>query len=277
MRPLCAWVELADDLKAEVCENGTTLMYRDTETGDVWLANETPPAKWQKHFRPARRHHGMSGFGAAVDDGVCPSHPSVRPHPSQKIVRLQNALNALARRTGDHLVGTHADGLVGPKTVKAVNRAMFMYAKGGAPSDFTTGRLTHGQVRDFAPQLAAYLERSPIAAPNRVEPAESPSLPAPAPSPQISPSPSSVPSSGGTMPPYSYPGYYAPAPTYYGQPSYYSNRGPGGLPTDRATVDVKAFIPAQYEHVSVDPMTVMAAIVVGIGIYLVATKKKAKD
>lgn len=79
------------------------------------------------------------------------------------------------------------------------------------------------------------------------------------------------------MPPYSYPGYYAPAPTYYGQPSYYSNRGPGGLPTDRATVDVKAFIPAQYEHVSVDPMTVMAAIVVGIGIYLVATKKKAKD
>ena len=80
------------------------------------------------------------------------------------------------------------------------------------------------------------------------------------------------------MPPYSYPGYYAPAPTYYGPPApYYSNRGPGGLPADRASVDVKAFIPAQYEHVRVDPMTVMAALVVGVGIFLVATKKKAKD
>lgn len=272
MRQICSWIELADDLKAEVCDNGTTLMYHDTETGDVWLANETPPPKWRKHAK--RRRHGMSGFGAAADDGVCPPHPSIRPRPSHNIVRLQNALNALARRTGDRLIGAHADGLVGPKTVKAVNRAMFMYAKGGAPSEFTTGKLTHGQVRDFAPQLAAYVERSPIAAANRVEPATSPSLPAP--SPEISPSPASVPSSGGTMPPYSYPGYYPPAPTYYG-PSPYSNRGPGGLPTDRATVDVKAFIPAQYEHVSVDPMTVMAAIVVGIGIYLVATKKKAKD
>lgn len=252
MQPLCTWIELADDLKAEVCENGAT------------------------HFRSTHPRHGLSGFGAAVDDGVCPPHPHIKPRPLQKIVRLQNALNALAQRTGDHLVSTHADGLVGPKTVKAANRAMFMYAKGGAPSDFTTGKLTHGQVRDFAPQLAAYVERSPIAAANRIEPVTSPSLPAP--SPQISPSPASVPSSGGTMPPYSYPGYpgyYAPAPTYYGQPYY--NRGPGGLPADRATVDVKAFIPAQYEHVRVDPMTVMAALVVGVGIFLVATKKKAKD
>jgi hypothetical protein len=269
---LCTWIEITDDLKAEVCENGDTLMYHDTATGDVWLANETPPAKWQKHFRP--RRHGMSGLGAAAVDGMCPPHPSIRPHPAQKIVRLQNALNALARRTGDHLVGAHADGLVGSKTVKAVNRAMFMYAKGGAPSDFTTGKLTHRQVGDFAPQLAAYIERSPIAAANRVAPTESPSLPEPA--PQISPSTPSVPSSGGTMPPYSYPGSYPGyyAPTYYG-PGY--SRGPGGLPADRASVDVKAFVPAQYEHVNVDPMTVMAAIVVGVGIYFVATRKKAKD
>lgn len=275
MQPLCTWIELADDLKAEVCDNGETLMYHDTATGDVWLVNETPPAKWQKHFRPKR--HALRGFGAAADDGVCPPHPHIAPRPLQKIVRLQNALNALAHRTGDHLVGARADGLVGPKTVKAVNRAMFMYAKGGAPSDFTTGKLTHGQVRDFAPQLAAYVERSPIAASNRVAPAASPSLPEPTPSPEISPSSYSVPSSGGTMPPYSYPGYYAPsAPSYYGPSPYYS-RGPGGLPADRASVDVKAFIPAQYEHVQVDPMTVMAAIVVGLGIFYVATKKKAKD
>lgn len=68
--------------------------------------------------------------------------------------------------------------------------------------------------------------------------------------------------------PPAYPGYYQP------QPVYYSNRGPGGLPADQATVDVKAFLPAQYEHVQVDPMTVMALIAVGLGIYYVATKKK---
>ena len=67
----------------------------------------------------------------------------------------------------------------------------------------------------------------------------------------------------------SYPGYYQPQ-----QPVYYSNRAPGGLPPDQATVDVKAFLPAQYEHVQVDPTTVMAVIAVGLGVYYVMSKKK---
>lgn len=72
--------------------------------------------------------------------------------------------------------------------------------------------------------------------------------------------------------PPAYPGYYQPQ-----QPYYYSNRGPGGLPADQASVDVKAFLPAQYEHVQVDPTTVMAAIIVGVGIYIVATRKKKES
>lgn len=65
------------------------------------------------------------------------------------------------------------------------------------------------------------------------------------------------------------PAYYQPQPTYYGPP-----RGPGGLPADRASLDVKAFVPAQYEHIRVDPTTVMFMILAGVGVYLVVTKKK---
>lgn len=66
---------------------------------------------------------------------------------------------------------------------------------------------------------------------------------------------------------------YAPPPPQAYPPGYYP-AGPGGLPADRASVDVKAFIPAQYEHVQVDPTTVMALILVGLGVYYVATHKK---
>lgn len=266
-RRTCEWIELAQGLRARTCEDGETLWFYDTETRETWSPSDTPPKKWRR-FLSAR----LSGsLGAAATDGMCPPHPSIRPRPMAKIVRLQKALNALARRTGDHAVGTTVDGLTGAHTVKVVNRAMYMYAKGAAPSDFTTGRLTHAQVVAFSPQLAAYVERAPIAAATRIDPATSPSLPTPPSSPQISPSTQVpvqyLPPSGGNMDPY----YQQP---YYPPPVYYSNRAPGGLPADQASVDVKAFIPAQYEHVQVDPTTVMAAIIVGVGIYIVWSKKK---
>lgn len=267
----CVWDEVTDELRASTCEDGSVYMWKDVTTGESWFGTQKPPAKWRHYFK----QNNLSGaLGETVVAGMCPPHPALRPHPAAKIVRLQKALNALVLRTHDHALGTTADGLVGPHTVKAVNRAMYMYAKGGAPSEFTTGRLTHQQVVAFSPQLAAYIERSPIAAATRVAPVTSPSLPAPPPpySPPILPSaqaPVQYPS-GANMYPYGQPPAY---PGYY-QPVYYSNRGPGGLPADQATVDVKAFLPAQYEHVSVDPTTVMAAIIVGVGIYLVATRKK---
>ena len=272
--PICRWEEVSDELRADMCDDGSVFMWKDTTTGESWFDAQQPPKKWRKFMQ-----HKPLGE-ASVVPGVCPPHPTVRPHPAAKIVRLQKALNALARRTEDHAVGVVADGLVGTHTVKATNRAMYMYARGGAPSEFTTGTLTHGQVAAFSPQLAAYIERSPIAAPTRVAPATSPSLPVPPPpsSPQILPS-SSAPvqyPAGANMYPYgqppAYPGYYQPQ-----QPYYYSNRGPGGLPADQASVDVKAFLPAQYEHVQVDPTTVMAAIIVGVGIYIVATRKKKES
>ena len=269
-RKTCYWEDVGGGLSANMCDDGSVFMYKDTATGESWFGTEKPPKKWRRQLQ-------HNNFGA-VEAGLCPPHPHVMPHPSAKIVRLQKALHGLVLRTGDRIVGVTADGLVGPRTVKAVNRALYMYAKGAAPSEFTTGALTHGQIVAFSSQLAAYIERSPIAASTRLSPATSPSL-SPPPShaapaaPPISP-PAQVPvqySAGANMYPYGqYPGYYQP------QPVYYSNRAPGGLPADQATVDVKAFIPAQYEHVQVDPMTVAAAIIIGVGIYIVATKKKTR-
>lgn len=79
-------------------------------------------------------------------------------------------------------------------------------------------------------------------------------------------------------PPQGYaPGYYQQPAGYYPQQGYYPPRGPGGLPTDRASVDVKAFIPAQYEHVRLNPGTGMAVLVVGLVVVaMLARDKKHK-
>lgn len=269
---ICSWVEITDELHAEVCDDGETLMYRDVETGDVWFEGQRPPAKWQRY---AKRHRLSGVLSAAAADGVCSPHPKVKPRPAAKIVRLQKALQGLAQRVGDKLVSTTADGLVGNHTVKAANRALYMYARGGAPSEFTSGGLTHTQIVAFASQLTAYIDRSPIEAATRSVPAPSAAAPpanatASIPVSYTQPDQSTQtvpinPPSGGVMNPQYYPPGYQP---------YYSNRGPGGLPADHPSVDVKAFIPAQYEHVQVDPTTVMVLILVGLGIYYVASNKK---
>ena len=58
-----------------------------------------------------------------------------------------------------------------------------------------------------------------------------------------------------------YPSGYAPAPHY---PGYASHR--------EASVDIKTFIPAQYEHVRFNPMTV--ALVLGVGVAAVMITQK---
>lgn len=65
------------------------------------------------------------------------------------------------------------------------------------------------------------------------------------------------------------PGYYPPPGYNYGPP-----RAPGGLPGDRATLDVKAFIPAQYEHVSLSPWNGVAIVGIGVSLILLLAAKK---
>lgn len=57
---------------------------------------------------------------------------------------LQQALVGLAGRTGDRSLAVATDGVVGPGTAAAVNRALVQY---GAPSALRTGKLTVAQIK----------------------------------------------------------------------------------------------------------------------------------
>lgn len=200
---------------------------------------------------------------------MCPERPHVRPQPSAAIRKLQLALQGLAKRMHDPPASTHADGLVGPRTVKATNYALYKYARGGIPEKYTTGALTRKQVVAWAPQLASYIQRAPY---------QEAAVSSIAPVPAVIPAPVTPPQGDTAMPAPGYypPGYmppgYAPQPTYYSPPG--ARRGPGGLPTDEASLDIRAFVPAQYEHVRINPSTVMVAIGIGLVIYLAVSKMK---
>lgn len=212
------------------------------------------------------------GFGAVAAPGACPEKKKVKPRPSETVLRLQKALRGLADRVHDAAVYSKPDGLIGPHTVKAVNYAVPKYVQ-TAPAQYKTGALTKSQVVKWAPQLAALVEKGPA---YDIIPAKvtsgiyRPPMPA-TPAAQTAFAPATAPPRGAAMPP-----YYPSAPSYY-PPSYGPPRGPGGLPTDRATVDIKTFIPAQYEHVRINPGTVIAMLAFGAIVYAVATKKKGKD
>jgi hypothetical protein len=210
----------------------------------------------------------VSGFGAAdALPGIC--HPHV-PRPLATIRRLQTALRGLAQRVKDPSAGTPVDGLVGPHTVRAVNYAVPKYTS--APGLLSTGTLTHAQIVSFAPQLAAYAEKSPTTGSDALltpafmtqqSPAAGSGLPA-------APKPAYTAPSGGSSMPYPaaqyYPPGYAPAPSY---PGYAPRPAPR-----QANVDTKVYIPAQYEHISFNPATVALVLAVGVGTVLVMNKSK---
>lgn len=67
-------------------------------------------------------------------------------------------------------------------------------------------------------------------------------------------------------------------PGYYPPPGY-AARGPGGLPTDQASLDVRAFIPAQYEHLRIHPGMGLFVVAAGVIVVLMLQrdKKRGKD
>lgn len=173
---------------------------------------------------------------------------------SSPILRLQLALQAFSRAVNDPGIATVADGRMGARTAAAVNRAMAMVAD--APAELRTGQLTQARVAAQAGFIASYLMAA-TAARSRVAPQAAPPPAAPAPQRQMQ--------DDATYAPYGPPSY-APAP--------YMPRGPAGLPADRASFDVRAFIPAQYEHLRIHPGLGMAIVVVGVVAVLMASKHK---
>lgn len=260
----CEWTEFESDLHVYVC-NGQAHMFKDISTGESWWFQDKPPAKWRKLLKGVK----PDMFGAVADaNGACPVRPAAKRHPLAKITRLQRALRGLSARVGDHALYVAIDGLVGSHTIGATTRAMNKYAPG-----FTHAVLTRADVLRDAPQLAAWIEKAPIQADASTPP---PPPPAPVSVQQPAPAP------GATMPAYypDDPGYgYGPPPppppTYYGPPP--RRRGPGGLPRDEASLDIKAFVPAQYDHVRIHPGGVAAVLAVGAIVYLFATRKKKES
>lgn len=185
---------------------------------------------------------------------------------SPAVARLQNALNVLGQTRQDPKLLVRVNGVVGPATAAATNRALLVYVvPGGGRIPQNWHRATTSMIRASANDMASYIERAAGGAS-----ADDAAPPPPAPPP------------GDPMPYYQQPqtGYY-PQPGYYPPPQqpygYGPPRGPGGLPVDHASLDVKAFIPAQYDHIQLEPAQGFAILAAGLVIVLLVTNHKNKQ
>lgn len=81
------------------------------------------------------------------------------PTPKTAAARtLQKALRALGAQRNDATLKVAVDGIIGPATTKALNRALTRYVK-DAPAQYRTGKLSTGAARDKAAILATLIER----------------------------------------------------------------------------------------------------------------------
>jgi hypothetical protein len=214
----------------------------------------------------------FSGFGAADANmsalpGIC--HPHA-PRPLATVKSLQTALRGFAQRVSDPHVdpngGKKPDGLVGRRTVAAVNYAVPKYTT--APYPFNTGKLTHAQIVAFAPQLAALIDQTRGANVGRIKGMstltfEQVQAATPADLPADSQPGYTQSSSGGSPMP------YGPAQPQYYPPGHAPSQGyPGYAPQRQANVSTSVYIPAQYDHISFNPMTVGLVLAVITGTVL---------
>lgn len=187
-----------------------------------------------------------------------------------KIRRLQEAVNALGRAKDDRQLMVATDGVLGARTIAAVNRAIAVYVVKGAGAKRIPQawqRMTSSMVSANALALAREIENEAGYIPAAVA-HDPPPQAFPAQQTSMIPSPGGAPAMNPT-------GYYPPQQPGYYPPGYAPQRA-GGLPTDRATLDVKAFIPAQYEHISLTPAGGMVIVLVGVlGFLLISQHRKA--
>jgi len=177
------------------------------------------------------------------------------------VMRLQTALYALGQKHGDRALLVNTDGVVRPATVRAVQRALGMYVMQGSgvvPQNWLRGTST-SIIRASANDIARYIEQAAGVSPPSSAPAQTAAM---------------VPSSEGAEMFPQQQSYYPPQPNYY--PPGYAPRGPGGLPTNQASLDVKAFIPAQYDHIQLHPASGLAIVAVGVLLALVVSQHRAK-
>lgn len=110
----------------------------------------------------------FSGSAGAFGAVSCPAGWTATPNgncggpaPSYRApaaAALQNALNALGKTIGDTSLKLTVDGVVGPATVQAVNRALTTHVGSGqAPAALRTGQLDISTVAQNAVQLTGLI------------------------------------------------------------------------------------------------------------------------
>jgi peptidoglycan hydrolase-like protein with peptidoglycan-binding domain len=173
-------------------------------------------------------------------------------------VRLQNALNVLGQQRQDPALLVQVDGVVGPATAAAANRALAVYVvQSGDRIPQNWHRATTSMIAASANDMAMHIERA-VGAQEATPPPSAPAL-----------------QPGGPSMPYypqAQPSYYPSSPPYgYGRGPTFA---PGGLPLDHASIDVNAFIPAQFDHIQLDAGTGMAILAAGLGVVLLVTHQR---
>jgi lysozyme family protein len=146
---------------------------------------------------------GAHGFGAGTTpcppgwiqtpNGNCGA-PGAPGYRSQVAADLQTALTALGRRAGDvELQKLPIDGVIGPMTVSAVNKAFTTHVGSGqAQAQFRTGKLSLYDVARDAPTFVQLLRAEMVRRGSEVPPTPPPAagaIPAP---PQIDIGPAQI-------------------------------------------------------------------------------------
>lgn len=91
-----------------------------------------------------------------------PPPPPTKPPPRAKsaaATTLQRAVTSLGARANDPALRIKVDGIIGPKTATAVNRALTRYAD-AAPANLRTGKLSVAQIKDNWNPITIALEQA---------------------------------------------------------------------------------------------------------------------
>ena len=114
-----------------------------------------------------------------------PPRPAAAPKPgvsrSPAITQIQESLGQLGKMVSDPGLIVVVDGINGPKTTAAVNRAMIQYVRSG-PASMRTGKLSVAQVSAMAPAIIDALGVEISRRGQAQQPA--PAVPTPAPEPE---------------------------------------------------------------------------------------------
>lgn len=106
-----------------------------------------------------RQKQGGPQATAPAPTPDAPKGKKAPPAKTAAATTLQAAIRSLGKRTNDSTLLIKVDGLVGPKTRAATNRALTRYAT-EAPADLRTGKLTADQIRQKAAQIAVAIEQA---------------------------------------------------------------------------------------------------------------------